>query len=134
MSNEMFWSVVLVVGASALILLYYSIPHMKKWVVWGEIRPYVVAAIMEAYRASDKAVEYGMERLDGFEKKEIADWLYNYIPETIKLGPITIMTHRVITREQWAGLVQAAFDELEKLLASAREDMNGEFTDWLGTV
>jgi hypothetical protein len=84
-------------------------------VIEAALRPYAYAAIVTAFKLGEVARDDLARRLEGLDKKALADAVYALLPDAIlvsgKLVPIGAIKS-VITKEQWEALVQNAFDEL----------------------
>jgi hypothetical protein len=132
------WALSLGGGALVVLLGYWGLPLVVPWLkekqVWDAVRPLATAAILEAYKASEAAVDAGLERLKGMEKAEIARWLYGYLPQYVTIRGIKFDVHRIISYDKWVFLVQRVFDELEELLDEARGDMREHFEGWFDTI
>lgn len=114
-------TIVLVLGVTGLALLVRWVLREKQGYpreeeIEAALRPYVYQAIMLAYKTSERLVDQNMERLRGLDKKALADWAYNALPETIfvKGVPIPIgLLKRLVTQEDFARMVQDIFDGFE---------------------
>ena len=86
-------------------------------VIEGAIMPYLYNAIMLAFKQSEKHYKEFGRILDGVDKKALADYVYNMLPDHIRVGkymiPITFIKS-VITRERFASLVESVYVEFKR--------------------
>lgn len=134
MNEWIVWALGLGIPALVIVVAYYSMPHLKKWGAYQAVRPYLLAAIAEAWKASDHAVAVGLERLEGYKKKQLADYLYTKLPQQIVWKGITIRLTDYITPKMWREWVQSTYDWLMKQMKDAREDMHADYEGWVGTL
>jgi hypothetical protein len=83
--------------------------------------PYLYQAICAAYKLSEQAVDDLGSRLEGLDKKKLAGALYWELPYRVR---------RVVTQEQWGGLVQMVFDRFLHFYALAGTTLNDYFEEW----
>jgi hypothetical protein len=98
------------------------------------ILPFVYNAICAAYKVSEMAIDEGMSRLDGLDKKAIADAAYAMLPDSItlpggKVIPIGIVK-QLAPRETWEQWVQNAFDSFATWYASQDSRFEELFEQW----
>jgi hypothetical protein len=99
------------------------------------LRKYAGFAIIAAYKLSEVAVDEFKLRLEGLDKKQIADHLYDMLPDHITIGKFVVpisWVKRFVSKERFAEIVQSVFDEamdgVEQLLELYREHL-GEFLE-----
>lgn len=115
----------------ALVLIIY--PRMKagggqlaQAGVEAELQPLIHAAIMAAYRLSEKSIDQGHARLDGAQKKQLADDVYTFLPERVGQHDITLVKS-LVPRERFESLVQNAFDRFDRFYLSNHAHFDEEF-------
>jgi hypothetical protein len=123
-------------GAVALGAYYY--PRLKNekqgYAYEAEIEalllPWIFKAIAGAYKLSERASdELGM-RIEGLDKKAIADAMYDALPKQIGNVPLG-MVKLVISRKRFADLVQFAFDEFLKFYDSQETYYGNLYDQWV---
>jgi len=136
--NDWIWLLVGVAVSSgvfaALAVLY---PKLKsetqgyplEAVIEPLLLPFIFEAICAAYRLSEKAVDEGMDRIRGMDKKAIADSVYAMLPDEIGGYPLEIVK-TVITKERFEELVQNAFDRFDRFYIEHKEHFDEEFEKW----
>ena len=103
-----------------------GLAKLVQWLLSGEqgypgeaeieaaLLPFVVQAIIGAYKVSEGAVDQFKERLRGVDKADIARRVYELLPDTINIGKFVVPTgwvKQVVPEERFAELIQSAFDE-----------------------
>jgi len=132
----------LVLGVTALALLVRWVFREKQGYpreaeVEAALRPYVYRAIMLAYKTSERLVDQNMDRLRGLDKKALADWAYNALPENIYIRgfPIPIgVLKKLISQESFAAMVQGIFDDFETWYASVYANWGREIEQLLDEI
>jgi hypothetical protein len=94
--------------------------------------PWAFKAIAGAYRLSEHAADELGQRLAGLNKKEIADALYDMLPAQIGNVPVGVVK-TVISRDRFAELVQAAFDEFMEFYTEQQDVYDDLFNAWQET-
>jgi hypothetical protein len=77
--------------------------------------PHLVGGLVGAYKLSERKMDELGQRLEGIDKKALADAAYALLPDTIMVGDVAVpvnVVKYVVTRERWRELVQDAFDRL----------------------
>jgi hypothetical protein len=104
------------VGVQAAVWLFTKKQdYPGEQVVEAALRPYAYAAIVTAFKLGEVARDDLEKRLEGLDKKALADAVYALLPDTITVGSYLVPIGAVkslVPREQWEALVQNAFDEL----------------------
>jgi hypothetical protein len=98
---------------------------------------YIHQAIMFAYKQSEIQLDAGQARLHGWDKSQIASWLYNALPETILIGKVRVplnVVKQLITQDQWATLVQKSFDQFEAWFDDIQRRFDDEVEKVVGGV
>lgn len=96
---------------------------------------FVLPAILAAYRVSEKFIDDGMDRLRGADKKAVAVWLYNQLPNTLRIGGFVVPTgivRKFVSEERFAELVQTGFDKATEIFGSVWDNYTDEIEDLLG--
>ena len=96
--------------------------------------PFVYNAICGAYKLSELAIDEGLERLKGLDKKAIADAAYGMLPDTISLGDGRVISiglvKQLVPPETWERWVQNAFDRFITWYASQDAHFEELFEEW----
>src|SRR5512138_1352901 len=74
--------------------------------------PVVHQAICAAFKISEASARKGGQLLDGLEKKEIANMLYDLLPERVGSIPVG-QIKKLVSREQFAALVERAYQDFD---------------------
>lgn len=130
-------AVVTIVTLLARLLLTRKQGYPYEEEIEAALRPFIYRAIMLAYKTSEKLVDQNMARLHGLDKKALADWVYNALPNTlyIKGVPIPVgMLKQIISEEQFAGMVQHAFDDFEAWYAGVYANWGSEIENLLDEI
>jgi hypothetical protein len=138
--NSPFGPIAVTLGIGGLlILLAYGVYQFNLYLIRKGTHPAIVEALNKAialaWQASERAIDGGMDRLHGLDKKKIADSLYDtggdlLMHLQLKFLPIAIDLRRFITREQWAEFVQARFDDMTGELQEILDRMEEEGPPW----
>jgi hypothetical protein len=123
-------------GAVALGAYYY--PKLKNekqgYAYEAEIEalllPWIYKAIAGAYKLSERASDEVGMRIEGLDKKGIADAMYDALPKQIGNVPLG-MVKLVISRERFAQLVQLAFDEFLEFYDSQETYYGHLYEQWV---
>ena len=92
--------------------------------------PFIYQAIFNAYKLSEHALDEVGRRLDGIDKKYVAGFLYDALPN--KLGNVDIAFIKLaISRERFTVLVQEAFDEMLEFYDSQEDHYAELFEEWV---
>lgn len=97
--------------------------------------PFVYNAICSAYKLSEMAIDDGMSRLVGLDKKAIADAVYGMLPDTISLGDGRVVdigiVKKLVPPELWERWVQNAFDRFTTWYTSQDARFDELFEEWM---
>lgn len=93
------------------------------------IVPYVFRAILSAYRLSEFAMDEFDERMEGADKKAIADEAYALLPDKVAGHDIRAVKS-IIPRERFGEIVQDVFDEFDRFFESRRANYARAFSEW----
>jgi hypothetical protein len=119
MTTTAIW-IMVSVGATALIALlaYWFFPKLRDEVqgypfeaqIESLLLPLIYKGIIAAYKLSEKTIDDIGDRLYGVDKKKLADFAYDLLPEEI--GGIDIrIIKSIITRERFSQLTEDVFQE-----------------------
>ncbi len=75
------------------------------------VLPFVYRGIFSAFKASEYFVDKFGNRLDGVDKKKLADSLYDLLPFSICVKGVTIPVKKLVDEEKFSSLVQSKYDE-----------------------
>jgi hypothetical protein len=93
------------------------------------LRDFIYKAILSAYRLSEATLDEIGERLDGLDKKAIADSFYRLIPDQIAGFDVSLIK-RLVPQERFAELVQQVFDEFYTFYVGATGHLDELFEGW----
>ena len=91
--------------------------------------PLIFQGICAAYRVSEWAVDEGMSRIRGVDKKEIADSIYAMLPDQIGDYDLSVIK-RVVSEERFEALVQNAFDAFDRFFVEHQGHFEELFEEW----
>lgn len=139
--NEWIWLFVGLAAASAFFaLLVVLYPKLKgetqgyplEAVIEPLLLPIIYEAICAAYRVSEKALDEIGGRIQGLDKKTIADSVYAMLPDEIGGREITVIKS-VVSQERFQQLVQNAFDRFDRFYKTHRDHFDEQFARWKET-
>ena len=91
--------------------------------------PLIFEGISAAYRLSEKGIDEVKLRIEGADKKKIADSIYRMLPE--KVGPFdNTLIKRVVPQERFETLVQNAFDNFDRFFVEHQKHFDDIFEQW----
>jgi hypothetical protein len=113
-----------------LILVAVSLAYLGRWLftqrqgypneeqIEDALREYVVRAILFAYKQSELMIDFGQDRLRGLDKKRLADFVYDMLPNQVAVpvsnGKVVYVPlywiKGLVSREQFSDMVQGTFD------------------------
>jgi hypothetical protein len=138
MMNEWIWLFVGLAAASGLFaLLVVLYPKLKgetqgyplEAIIEPLLLPIIYQAICAAYRMSEQAMDDIGGRIQGIDKKAIADSVYAMLPDEIGGHDITVIK-AVISQERFVQLVQDAFSRFDRFYKTHREHFDEQFEGW----
>ncbi|MDY7040664.1 MAG: hypothetical protein SVX38_07365 [Chloroflexota bacterium] len=91
--------------------------------------PLIYEGICAAYRMSEQAVDEGMERIRGVDKKTIADGIYAMLPDRIGDYDIALVKS-VVSKERFGELVQDAFNRFDRFYIVHKTHFDEQFERW----
>lgn len=91
--------------------------------------PVIFEAICAAYKLSEQSMDVLHERLNGVDKKALADFVYNLLPERIG-GFDLALVKALIPPDRFAQLVQDAFNRFDVFWRANEDALNAEFEKW----
>ena len=119
----------------ALGVIYY--PRLKNQkqgypfeaAIESALLPLVYDGICAAYRLSERSVDEIHQRIEGADKKKIADTIYSMLPE--KIGDFElVLVKRVVTKERFEQLAQDAFDRFNRFFVEHQKHFDELFQKW----
>ncbi len=93
--------------------------------------PVVYQAICAAFKLSEASAQKGGELLDGLEKKEVANMLYDVLPERIGSIPVG-QIKKLVSKEQFATFVERAYQDFDFRYHSWLDELDKAFEVWKG--
>ena len=91
--------------------------------------PIIFQSICAAYRLSERSVDELHQRLQGADKKEIADSIYGMLPD--KIGDFDLnLVKRIVPKERFEQLVQDTFDRFDRFFVQYQGHFDDLFEHW----
>ena len=140
--NEWIWLFVGLAASSGIFaLLVVLYPKLKgetqgyplEAIIEPLLLPIIYEAICAAYRMSEQAVDDIGNRIQGLDKKAIADSVYAMLPDEIAGYDLTVIK-AIISQERFEQLVQDAFDRFDRFYKTHRDHFDGQFETWKGSL
>ena len=140
--NEWIWLFVGLAASSGIFaLLVVLYPKLKgetqgyplEALVEPLLLPIIYEAICAAYRMSEQAMDDIGDRIQGLDKKAIADSVYAMLPDEIAGYDLTVIK-AIISQERFEQLVQDAFDRFDRFYKTHRDHFDGQFETWKGSL
>ena len=124
-------------GAGVLAAGIYLLPILRdrrqgyayEQEIEAALLPIIYQAIASAYKMSEYAVDEIGERLSGPEKHQFALAIYDLLPARVGNFPVGILK-TLVGREQFAGLVQIAFDQFMVFYDERHGDYVDRWDEW----
>ncbi len=141
MMNEWIWLFVGLAASSGIFaLLVVLYPKLKgetqgyplEAIIEPLLLPIIYEAICAAYRMSEQAVDDIGNRIQGLDKKAIADSVYAMLPDEIAGYDLTVIK-AIISQERFEQLVQDAFNRFDRFYKTHRDHFDGQFEEWKGS-
>jgi len=141
MMNEWIWLFVGLAASSAIFaLLVVLYPKLKgetqgyplEAIIEPLLLPIIYEAICAAYRMSEQAMDDIGNRIQGLNKKAIADSVYAMLPDEIAGYDLTVVK-AIISQERFEQLVQDAFNRFDRFYKTHRDHFDEQFEEWKGT-
>lgn len=121
MDNTQVWPFIVaiaVIVAGVLLIAFLRHVGSRKpgsRIVINVLTPYIYQAIVAAQIYANGAIDQAQERLNGTDKKQIANAFYDFLPRVIFIGPVPLPIGFVkawISRERFAELIQAVYSKV----------------------
>lgn len=130
-------AVVLILSITGLMLLiklrfYFINPTFKQ--VLTAIEPYIYRAIWSAEKVTYKAFTDLQVRLEGEDKKAIANSIYDLLPDVIYFGlvPIPIKVIKaIITRDSFQRIVQDTYNNMSQFVEANQEYLRKQVLEFI---
>ena len=91
--------------------------------------PVIFQGICSAYKLSEQALDEVQLRLEGDDKKKIADSIYAMLPDQVDGYDLTLIK-RLVPPERFEQLVQDGFDRFDRFFVEHRAHFNSLFEAW----
>ncbi|MGE5775744.1 MAG: hypothetical protein ACM33V_05955 [Chloroflexota bacterium] len=91
--------------------------------------PLIFDGLCAAYRLSEKGVDEMHCRIQGMDKKKIANTVYRMLPEKVGEFELSVVKN-VITQERFETLVQNAFDSFDRFFVQHQTHFDDLFEKW----
>ena len=139
--NEWIWLFVGLAASSGIFaLLVVLYPKLKgetqgyplEAIIEPLLLPIIYEAICAAYRMSEQAMDDIGDRIQGLDKKAIADSVYAMLPDEIAGYDLTVIK-AVINQERFEQLAQDAFDRFDRFYKTHRDHFDEQFETWKGS-
>jgi len=92
--------------------------------------PIIYQAIGAAYKTSEKAIDEIQERLDGVDKKKIADAVYEILPDYVGPFPLAIVK-AIVSQSKFEVLVDLAFNGIDNLIEKNQTHFDDLYQEWV---
>ncbi len=93
------------------------------------LRPFLSYGICSAYRTAERAIYDGHPMMWGTDKNKIADSVYDVLPTAIDGREASALKSEV-SKEQFAEMVQRAFDEFDQFFKENQAFFDRQFEAW----
>jgi hypothetical protein len=91
--------------------------------------PIIFEGICAAYRMSEKGVDELHQRIQGADKKKMADSIYRMLPD--KIGDYDLsLIKSLVAEERFEQLVQDAFDRFDRFFVQHQGHFDELFEQW----
>lgn len=91
--------------------------------------PVIFEGLCAAYRMSEKGVDELQKRIQGADKKKIADSIYRMLPDTVGTYDLSLVKN-VIPEERFEQLVQDGFDRFDRFFIEHQAHFDELFEQW----
>ena len=91
--------------------------------------PVIFEGLCAAYRMSEKGVDELQKRIQGADKKKIADSIYRMLPDTVGTYDLSLVKN-VIPEERFEQLVQDGFDRFDRFFIEHQAHFDELFEEW----
>jgi hypothetical protein len=91
--------------------------------------PIIFEGICAAYRMSEQGVDDLHQRIQGADKKKIADSIYRMLPDSVEDFELSLVKN-LITEERFQQLVQDAFDRFDRFFVQHQAHFDELFEQW----
>jgi len=91
--------------------------------------PVIFEGICAAYRMSEKSVDELHQRIQGADKKVIADSIYRMLPDTVGDYDLSLIK-AAVSDERFQQLVQDAFDRFDRFFIQHQAHFDELFEKW----
>ena len=121
--------------AAGVVVFNWWRNHNIVWLpdaVEDALRDFIYKAILAAYRLSEATLDEIGERLEGADKKAIADSFYRLISDQIAGFDVSLIK-RLVPQERFEELVQQVFDEFYTFYVGATGHLDELFEGWQQT-
>jgi hypothetical protein len=93
--------------------------------------PVIFEGICAAYRMSEKGVDELHQRIQGADKKKIADSIYRMLPDQVGDYDLSLIKN-LVSEERFQQLVQDAFDRFDRFFIEHQAHFDELFEEWKG--
>jgi hypothetical protein len=91
--------------------------------------PLIFEGICAAYRVSERSVDELRQRIEGADKKQIADSIYHMLPDQVSGYDLSLVKHAV-SPERFQQLVQDAFNRFDRFFLEHQAHFDDLFEQW----
>jgi hypothetical protein len=119
-------------GALAIGIILYTRPRDEhqgfpfEAAIENALLPLIYDGICAAYRLNEHGVDELHQRIQGADKKRIADTICSMLPE--KVGDFDLnLVKRGVAKERFQQLVQDAFDRFDRFFGAHQKHFDEEF-------
>lgn len=134
-------------GGALLVGLCVALAYLVVWLknkeqgypseaeIEAALLPIAIQGIFAAFKAGQVALDEFQKVLDGTDKAAIAVHLYDLLPATVQVGKVKLpvgLVKELYSRDQFAGLVQSAYDQFSVEFDRLQADIQAELEFLLG--
>ena len=91
--------------------------------------PLIFQGICAAYRMSEQGVDDLHQRIQGADKKKIADSIYRMLPDKVGDYDLNLVKH-LVTEERFEQLAQDAIDRFDRFFVEHQRHFDDLFEQW----
>jgi hypothetical protein len=92
--------------------------------VENAIKPYVLQAIFAGERIARQGLEDSRQVLEGADRKAIASYFYNLLPDTIEIFGISVKVRDFITQAYFDTLIENVLSEVDIVIKDSEAELD----------
>lgn len=138
MDGIVFLVLIVAIGAMIVATLGWAIPRLKneqqnypfEAQIEAVLLPYLVHAVMAAYRLSERGMDEVQARLHGVDKAAVAAAVYDLLPAEVGPFPIGVIK-AIVSRERFAVLVDDVFQQFNQFWDVRQSRFDEILAEWV---